>query len=163
MQKLLHFSALIGVLNFLTGRSHTNIEGSHVAACQDTLYQYLKARDNGSAAQYGSLFTPDATFAVPALQIELKGKEAIVTRQQAAIKTDKTMHNLTSSEISINDEGKITALSHFILLKRSYQQPPNKQLEVFNGRYLDVLEIKNAQCLIKERVVLIDRKEQWRL
>ncbi|MBQ4860658.1 nuclear transport factor 2 family protein [Pseudoalteromonas sp. MMG013] len=127
-----------------------------VTLCEDVLMKYPQHRDKGPVRDYQALFTEDATFSVPKLNISLQGSDAIANRVRSALITKKSIHMITSMNITPSSKNSLTAQSHFILYLTSLEDH-TQPMKVFNGRYEDQLVIKSGQCYIQRRNVLIDR------
>ncbi len=150
---------LIAAAGVMSGCMTTN-PSSEQRLCETTLHNYIKYRDSNSAQAYQSVFTQDATFSIPALNINITGAEEITIRQQQAIKTTKSMHMITSADIQPIEANKFIAKSYFVL----YQQPKSQSdapIAVFNGVYEDELKVINGRCLINHRLVNVIKKETW--
>ncbi|QZO14842.1 nuclear transport factor 2 family protein [Pseudoalteromonas piscicida] len=150
---------LIAAAGVMSGCMTTN-PSSEQRLCETTLHNYIKYRDSDSAQAYQSVFTQDATFSIPALNINITGAEEITIRQQQAIKTTKSMHMITSADIQPIEANKFIAKSYFVL----YQQPKSQSdapITVFNGVYEDELKVINGRCLINHRLVNVIKKETW--
>ncbi|QUI61351.1 hypothetical protein GSF04_02105 [Pseudoalteromonas sp. A22] len=150
---------LVAAACVMSGCMTTN-PSSNQRLCETTLHNYIKYRDSGSAQEYQSVFTQDATFSIPALNINITGAEEITIRQQQAIKTTKSMHMITSADIQPIEANKFIAKSYFVL----YQQPKSQSdapITVFNGVYEDELKVIDGRCLINHRLVNVIKKETW--
>ncbi|ODB34788.1 hypothetical protein BB427_03430 [Pseudoalteromonas sp. BMB] len=150
---------LIAAAGVMSGCMTTN-PSSEQRLCETTLHNYIKYRDSDSAQAYQSVFTQDATFSIPALNINITGAEEITIRQQQAIKTTKSMHMITSADIQPIEANKFIANSYFVL----YQQPKSQSdapITVFNGVYEDELKVIDGRCLINHRLVNVIKKETW--
>ncbi|MCF6437090.1 nuclear transport factor 2 family protein [Pseudoalteromonas sp. MMG022] len=137
--------------------THT-VNDSHIKLCEKTIHDYIQYRDLGPIEQYQALFTADATFSVPKLNIALNTSEAIANRAKKALMTKKSIHMITSTNIKQLSQNTYSNVSHFVL-HLSDKNTPNAKRKIFNGRYVDTLIIQNDQCLIKTRNVLIDRMD----
>ena len=127
-----------------------------IANCEETLMKYPQYRDKGPIKSYQSLFTQDATFSVPKLNIALKGNDAIAARVETALINKKSIHMITSMNVQRSNRNTLTNRSHFILyLKDKHKHAA--QTQIINGRYEDELVVDSNKCYIKQRHVIIDR------
>ncbi|CAM4242953.1 nuclear transport factor 2 family protein [Pseudoalteromonas byunsanensis] len=137
----------------------TNTENeSNIKLCEKTVHDYIQYRDLGPVEHYQSLFTDDATFLVPKLNISLNSSEAIANRAKKALMSKKSIHMITNTNIKQVSQNTYSNVAHFIL-HLSDKNTPSAEKKIFNGRYVDTLIIDNGKCLIKTRDVLIDRMD----
>ncbi|KAF7764168.1 hypothetical protein PCIT_b0090 [Pseudoalteromonas citrea] len=141
---------------FLLGCQVNQHNPSLAASCEEVLMKYPQYRDKGPIRDYQGLFTQDATFLVPKLNIALEGNEAIAARVKTALVNKKSIHMITSMDVQPMGKNIFTNRSHFVLYlkdKNNHTAPTR----IFNGRYEDELIIESNQCYIKKRHVVIDR------
>ncbi|WP_158678284.1 nuclear transport factor 2 family protein [Pseudoalteromonas sp. T1lg23B] len=129
-----------------------------IKLCEKTVHDYIQYRDLGPVENYQALFTDDATFSVPKLNIALSSSEAIANRAKNALMNKKSIHMITSTHIQQLSQNSYSNVAHFIL-HLSDKNTPDAQKKIFNGRYVDTLIVDNGKCLIKTRDVLIDRMD----
>ncbi|BBN83681.1 hypothetical protein PA25_36660 [Pseudoalteromonas sp. A25] len=116
----------------------------------------MQLRDKGPIEDYQALFTQNATFNIPKLNIALTSSAQIAQRAAQAIKNKKTIHMITSTDIQASGQSALSSTAHFILYM-SDKNDLSAATKIFNGRYIDSLIIDKGRCLIANRNVLIDR------
>ncbi|WP_440056818.1 nuclear transport factor 2 family protein (plasmid) [Pseudoalteromonas sp. T1lg65] len=156
--KQVHIMVLFLVL--LGGCSSSSNKQINFSACQKTIENYVIYRDKGSSEQYQSLFTPDAKFTIPALNISLAGSDTITQRQQAALNNFKTTHMITNVRFTPLADDKVNAESYFVLFRKPLNST-QQSMSVFNGKYVDTLVLTDDGCLIEARHVEIFKKDEW--
>ncbi|CAH9061524.1 hypothetical protein PSECIP111951_02507 [Pseudoalteromonas holothuriae] len=144
--------AIIGCKNTTTPPSIA------VKSCEKTILNYIKFRDNGPIKDYQALFTQDATFNIPKLNVSLSSNKQIADRAAQAMLSNKTIHMITSMHIEPNSMNTLSSTAHFILYMID-KKDKQKTTKIFNGRYVDSLLLDNGRCFIQTRKVLIDRMD----
>lgn len=138
-----------------------NIAGATTHPCVTTLENYVKLRDSEDTKAYAKLFTEQATFTIPGLNIAIVGAEQIAQRQASAVANFKTQHMLTDVKLSNTDDPeRIHAESRFILIQQA-KNADNLERTMFNGKYIDELKLIKGKCLFEKRVVEIINRNTW--
>ena len=153
-----YFVFLISIF-YLIG-CNTNDSSSYmgnIQYCKKTILDYSKFRDKGPASEYGKLFSKDATFVAPDLNINLKSRHQLEKRLKKSLKKNSSLHIMTSVNLKAINANEMEGETFFLIYLNGKS---NSIKKVLSGRYEDILEVKGKKCFIKNRMVHIDRVAQ---
>ena len=152
---ILFYSAVI----WLNGCAANEMsEAEIITACQQTIFGYAHSRDAVDLDENAALFTVDATLRIR--DTILSGQSEIKAGLADRGPKQSTRHVITSVNIDIDDDKNIGAESYALL----YSGPPKLQNAGSSAplalkyilTYKDELQHDGADCLIKNRHVIIE-------
>lgn len=158
MRNIMQKTLLLFIITMTLGGCQLSPNINNVSICETQLMKYPQYRDKGPVENYRDLFTSDASFTVPKLNIDLNGHSEISTRVAAALAKNKSIHMITSMNVQPITNSLLTNRSHFILYLSSLEDK-TAPTRIFNGRYEDQLVMESGRCYIKSRNVIIDRMD----